>query len=84
MSRQGATSCLAPTSPPRPPTPTAPPRPQIAPPPSAPPSTTAPPYILCPPDIRVNLTGPASRAEVTTLPPATYQTSPDPAAPTSD
>merc|ERR1719429_381210 len=60
VTRQGATSCEAP---PHTPPPTQTSRPQI-PPPQAPASTHAPPYILCPPDMKINLTGPNSRAEI--------------------
>ena len=58
VTRQGETSCeTAATA-----APTPPPRPQVPPPP--PPASTAPPYILCPPDMKINLTGTDSRAEV--------------------
>ena len=60
VTRQGATSCEAP---PQTPAPTQTSRPQIPPPP-APASTPSPPYILCPPDMKINLTGPNSRAEI--------------------
>jgi len=60
VTRHGATSCEAP---PQTAAPTQTSRPQIPPPP-APASTPAPPYILCPPDMKINLTGPNSRAEI--------------------